>query len=84
MSITSENIELFKSLFRGREDIYAVQWEKEGELGYMPAYEVDWSNYEKHKLQGGTFGNYNDKKLLPFNESAIEIHLQGKSIIINC
>jgi len=50
----------------------------------MPAYEVDWSNYEKYKLLGGTFGNYNDKKLLPFNESAIEIHLQGKSIIINC
>jgi hypothetical protein len=49
MSITYQSIELYKSLFRGREDIYAVRWEKDGKSGYMPAYEVDWTNYEKHK-----------------------------------
>jgi hypothetical protein len=42
MSITIQKIELYKSLFRGREDIYAVRWEKDGKSGYMPAYEVDW------------------------------------------
>ena len=34
---------------------------------------------EKHKLQGGTFGNYKDKKHLPFTETAIGIHLEGKA-----
>jgi len=79
MSITNQDIELYKSLFRGREDIYAVRWERDGKSGYMPAYEVDWSNYEKHKLQGGTFSNYKDKKLLPYDESTIKTHLEGKA-----
>jgi hypothetical protein len=38
-----EHIELLESLFRGRQDVYAVRWEKEGKSGYMPAYKVDWS-----------------------------------------
>ena len=45
----------------------------------MPAYEVDWSNYEKHKAQGGNFGNYKKKRHLPFDNTAIEIHLEGKA-----
>jgi len=79
MSKTHQNIELYKSLFRGRDDLYAVRWERDGKSGYMPAYDVDWSNYDKHKLQGGTFSNYKDKKLLPYNNSAINIHLDGKA-----
>ncbi len=78
MPNTKQNIELYKSLFRGREDIYAVRWERDGKSGYMPAYEVDWTNYEKHKAQGGNFGNYRDKKHLLFDNTAIEIHLEGK------
>jgi hypothetical protein len=79
MSITYQSIELYKSLFRGREDIYAVRWEKDGKSGYMPAYEVDWTNYEKHKAQGGAFRNYKDKKHLHFDSTAIQIHLEGKA-----
>jgi hypothetical protein len=72
------NIDLYKSLFKGRTDIYAVRWEKEGRSGYMPAYKVDWTDYNKHKAQGGTFKNYNNKEYLPFDDKAIEIHLSGK------
>jgi hypothetical protein len=32
--ISHANIDLFKSLFRGREDVY-VRWEKNGRSGYM-------------------------------------------------
>lgn len=53
--ITEDNITLFASIFGGRQDIYAVRWEKNGESGYMPAYKVDWSDYQKHKAQNGTF-----------------------------
>lgn len=73
-----QNIELFKSLFRGRTDIYAVRWGKDGRSGYMPAYKVDWSEYKKHKAQGGTFKDYKNKEYLPFDDSAIKVHLTGK------
>ena len=56
-----EHITLFKSLFQGRQDVYAVRWEKDGKSGYMPAYKVDWSDYNKHKAQGGTFKDYTKK-----------------------
>lgn len=78
MADDRNNIELFNSLFRGRNDLYAVRWEKDGKSGYMPAYEIDWSNYQKHKAQAGSFKDYKDKKLLPFDHLAIEKHLSGK------
>jgi hypothetical protein len=35
---TEQKIELFRSLFRGREDVYAVRWESpNGRYGYSPA-----------------------------------------------
>ena len=75
---SEKNIDLYKSLFRGRTDIYAVRWEKDGRAGYMPAYKVDWTDYNKHKAQGGTFKDYKNKEYLPFDNSAIESHLAGK------
>lgn len=78
MSMERQHIELFKSLFRGRKDLFAIRWEKDGKNGYMPAYKVDWTNYQKHKAQGGTFKNYKDKKHLPFDDLAVENHLSGK------
>ena len=78
MTDTAINIELYKSLFKGRSDIYAVRWEKEGRSGYMPAYKVDWTDYNKHKVQGGTFKDYKNKEYLPFDSTAIENHLSGK------
>ena len=38
---TSNNIDIFRSLFKGREDVFAVRWEKSGNSGYMPAYQYD-------------------------------------------
>ena len=32
-----KKLALFRSLFRGREDVYAVRWEKGGMSGYSPA-----------------------------------------------
>ena len=78
MSVERQYIELFKTLFRGRNDLYAVRWEKDGKSGYMPAYKVDWTNYQKHKAQGGTFKDFRDKEYLPFDDLAIENHLSGK------
>jgi superfamily II DNA or RNA helicase len=76
-----EHIALFKSLFRGRHDVYAVRWEKDGKSGYMPAYKVDWSDYNKHKAAGGTFKDYTKKEFLLYNDEAIINHLSGKETI---
>ncbi len=77
MSVEEQNIIVFKSLFRGRSDVYAVRWEKDGRSGYIPAYKVDWSDYQKHKSQGGTFKDYKNKEYLPFDDLAINTHLTG-------
>ena len=78
MANTSYNIELYKPLFRGRTYLYAVRWEKEGRSGYMPAYKVDWTNYNKHKAQGGSFKDYKNKEYLPLSDDAILSHICGK------
>lgn len=75
------NIELYRSFFRGREDVYAVRWEKGNRSGYMPAYHVDWNDYNRHKASGGTFANYKEKSLLPFNNKALADHLKGAATL---
>jgi len=72
---------LFKSLFQGRQDVYAVRWEKDGKSGYMPAYKIDWRDYNKHKAGGGTFKDYSKKEYLPFGDDAIHNHLSGKETV---
>ena len=45
ISTVQEKIKLFHSLFRGREDVYALFWtnERNGKKGYSPACEDPWS-----------------------------------------
>ncbi len=77
--LTSLNIiELFKSVFMGREDVFAVRWEKGNKSGYMPAFFYDPYRYRAHKMSGGTFQNYTDKEYLPLTEREIEKHLNGE------
>ena len=61
---TNEQIQLFRSLFKGREDVFALRWEKANRNGYMPAYSYDPYMYRLHKQNGGTFKNYKDKTYL--------------------
>ena len=57
----SKNINTLLSLFRGREDVFAVRWEKSGKSGYMPSYQYDPYHYRAHKMNGGTFSSYSYK-----------------------
>lgn len=75
------NVKLFKSVFAGRDDVFAVRWEKGNKSGYMPAYFYDPYRYRAHKINGGTFQNYADKEYLPFTEKEIEKHLNGEQHI---
>jgi len=69
---TQEKIKLFRTLFRGREDIYAVFWsnERTGKKGYSPACEDPWSS-RKGK----------PKKYLPLTDEVILSHLSGEKVV---
>jgi len=51
-TITEEQLNLYQSLFRGRTDVYARYWEKNGQANYSPAYDVNWTAYNKYKSTG--------------------------------
>lgn len=72
------HIDLFRSLFKGREDVFAVRWEKGNKSGYMPAYFFDPYRYRLHKISGGTFQNFNEKSYLELTDEQIQKHLNGK------
>lgn len=77
----SNKIQLFKSVFKCREDVFAIRWEKGKKSGYMPAYHYDPYMYRAHKMKGGTFQNYNDKAYLKLTDHEILKHLNGQQLI---
>jgi superfamily II DNA or RNA helicase len=79
--ITLQNLALFKSLFNGRDDVFAIRWEKENKSGYMPAYSFDPYRYRTHKMKGGSFKDYPDKTFLALTNDQIIKHLKGEHFI---
>jgi superfamily II DNA or RNA helicase len=67
-----EKVNLFRSLFRGREDVYAARWEgRNGKTGYSPAYQKTWSNSFQKKPD-------EPKEYFPLTDQVIHDHLTGK------
>ena len=79
--LAREQIILFNAIFRCREDVFALRWEKGNKSGYMPAYFFDPYMYRAHKMKGGTFQNYAEKSYLPFTDEQILKHLRGEQMI---
>ncbi len=75
-----EQVQLFKSVFKGRNDVFAIRWEKGSKSGYMPAHSFDPYFYRAHKAKGGTFQNYKDKTHLTLTDNQIEKHLKGDQL----
>ncbi len=68
-SSPDEKVKLFRSLFRGRDDVYAVRWEgRDGKKGYSPAYRRDW----------GTPQSDEPKEYFPLTDQVLHDHLIGK------
>jgi superfamily II DNA or RNA helicase len=81
-SLTSdEKIEMFKSYFLGREDLYARLWisAKTGKHGYSPVCKNEWVRYLCRK-PAVKCANCNNREFLSFDYSAIKMHLTGKHI----
>jgi hypothetical protein len=79
--IDTHKIELFRSIFHGRFDVYARRWEKDGKSGYSPAYEFNWEEFMAHKRRGGSFKDFQNKRLLPLTAVVIKKHLIGQDVI---
>lgn len=72
---------LFMSLFKGREDVFAIRWEKENRSGYTPAYDLDWNEFAKHKAGGGSLKYFKNKSYSGLTAERIQNHLSGKEVI---
>jgi len=79
--ITEGQLNLYQSLFRGRTDVYARYWEKNGQANYSPAYDVNWTAYNNFKLKGGAFKDFKDKKLISLTPDIVKKHLIGAHAI---
>lgn len=76
-----QRISLFRSLFRGREDVYAVRWEsRDGKSGYSPACLREWERpvCEKPKVKCSAC-KY--RQFAPITDKVIRDHLSGRCTI---
>jgi len=75
-------IALFRSLFRGREDVYARRWEREdGKSGYSPAAIKDWKAIHSSRPEDRKKVDQKTRKLLPLTDAMIENHLLGRETV---
>ena len=77
-STETEKISLFRSLFRGREDIYARRFEsrKTGKSGYQPACKNEWAAgvCQKPVIR---CSRCDRRELIPITDGVIRHHLSG-------
>ena len=74
-------ISVFRSLFKGREDVFAIRWERDRKSGYMPAFSFDPYRLRTHQMNGGTFQNYSEKSYLKLTDDQIAKHLNGELVM---
>jgi len=76
-----DRLNLYKSLFKGREDVFALRWEKGGKSSYMPAYSFDPHRYKLHQMKGGTFQTFADKIYQTLTDDHLIKHLKGEQVV---
>src|SRR5712692_6938458 len=79
--IADQHLQLYQSLFRGREDVYARYWEKNGRSGYSPAYDFDWEEFNRFRSSGGSLKDFEHKRPSPLTPDVIKKHLLGQYAI---
>jgi superfamily II DNA or RNA helicase len=80
-SSTQEKVALFRSLFRGRDDVYALRWQSSsGRSGYGPACANEWRPglCEKPRV---SCRDCNHRELQPLSDAAIYGHLAGEHTV---
>jgi len=81
-SSAEEKVALFRSLFRGREDVFPKLWEntRTGRKGYAPACSNEWIGgvCRKPQVKCGTCPH---RSFLPVTDQVILDHLKGRHVI---
>jgi len=71
---------LFRRLFRGREDVYALRWEsKNARSGYSPACFREWEQDADGKFR--LKKDQRDREYFPLTDDVIRNHLLGKCTV---
>lgn len=77
-------VDLFRSLFRGRDDVFPRRWEnvKKGKSGYSPACENEWEWGLCAKKGPGagkrvTCGECSNQAFIPVSNEEVAKHLRG-------
>ena len=80
-SSSQEKIELYMTLFKGREDVHAKRWQnKQGKSGYSPVCANEWAKGICDKPQMKCSGCIN-RKYVNLDADAINRHLRGIEIL---
>src|SRR5207253_464618 len=79
-SPTAAKIALFRSLFRGREDVFPRRWEnpKTGKAGYAPVCRNEWVRGICGKPQVKC-GECPNQAFIPVGDDILRSHLAGKT-----
>lgn len=79
---TDDKLALFRRLFRGREDVWALRWESKnsGKSGYTPACANEWQPgaCDKPRIKCGVCSH---RQLIPVSDPVIYQHLAGKHTV---
>ena len=79
---TEQKVALFRSLFRGREDVFALRWEApDGRHGYSPSAQRDWNAYYASLPENRKRVDKETRKYIPLSDQAIHAHLAGKQMV---
>ena len=82
VATAEQRIALFRSLFRGREDIYAIRWESsDGRSGYMPKADRDWKSYLSAKDEDRKKVDRLTRTYWPLTDDVIHGHLVGEQTV---
>lgn len=77
-----QRIALFRSLFFGRDDVYAIRWENaDGRSGYMPKADRDWKSYLGAKEEDRKKIDRLTRKYRPLTDDVIRAHLVGEQTV---
>jgi hypothetical protein len=80
-SLPEEKINLFKSLFKGRMDVFAFRWEsKDGRSGYTPACDLEWQKpiCQKPLIK---CSECKQRQLSPISYQVLFRHLSGEKTV---
>ena len=81
-SSPENKIQLFRSLFQGREDVFAIRWVgKANRSGYSPACYNDWKHEVCGKYEKIPCANCKNRKYIPLDDKQIYRHLSGEIIV---